>query len=121
MNSADPNDREARAYLSSVRKHILFVDLSVSPLTQRQWAGVIEKLDLHPSKITDPNHKLLKNERGERVFLSMDDWLNVLAISPEIVMGTIVVEGDEVLYFRSPKDLIQYVVAKPVSKNNSRE
>ena len=120
MNSEDANDREARSYLSAIRKHLLFVDLSKSNLTQRQWAGILEDLKVHPREIVFPNHKLLLSKDGNLVDLSMQDWLDMLAASPEIVMGTIVVEGDEAHYFRSPKDLIAFVVGKPVSKNDSR-
>ncbi len=121
MNAEDANDREARTYLSAIRKHLLFVDLSKSNLTQRQWAGILDDLKVHPREIVFPNHKLLLNKDGNTVDLSMQDWLDLLAVSPEIIMGTIVVDGDEVRHFRSPKDLIAFVVGKPVSKNNARE
>jgi len=121
MNSQDPNDREARTYLSAIQKYLLFVDLSKSPLTPRQWAGILEDLGVHPSEIVVPNHKLLQNADGSQVDLSMPDWLNLLAVSPDVVMGTIVVEGNDTLYFKSPKELIAFVVGKPDSKNNTRE
>ena len=121
MNSEDPNDREARAYLSSIRKKLLFVDLSKTSLTQRQWAELIEGTGMHPREIVDFNHELLKREKGQRVDLPLEEWLDVLAKSPEIILGTIVLDGNEAHYFRSPKELIAFVVASPVSQNDSRE
>ena len=121
FNSTDLNDREAKSYLSSIQKRVLFVDLTKNSLTQRQWAEILDDLELSPSKIVDQNHELLQDKNGKKVDLSLEDWLDVLVKSPQIIMGTIIIEGDKSMYFRTPKELIEFVAARPESQNDSRE
>ncbi len=98
--------REAVAYGKQVAEHVREVDISKDPLTERQMAELLMKLNLKPEDIIDRTSTVYQ-DKYEGVEMAEQDWLGVLKQNPELMKTPIGILGNRAVVCESPGDILK--------------
>ena len=105
-NFEDRQGREAISYGKQVAEHVREVDISKDPLTERQMAELLIKLDLKVEDLIDRTSALYQDEY-EGVEMEEQDWLGVLKRNPELMKTPIGILGNRAVICENPNDILK--------------
>ena len=94
--------REAVAYGKEIAAHVREIDISKDPLTERQMAELLMKLDLKVEDIIDRTSTIY-HEKYEGVDMEEQDWLGVLKRNPELMKTPIGILGNRAVVCERPR------------------
>ena len=98
--------REAVAYGKEIAAHVREIDISKDPLTERQMAELLMKLDLKVEDIIDRTSTAY-HEKYEGVEMEEQDWLGVLKHTPDLMKTPIGILGNRAVVCESPGDILK--------------
>ena len=105
-NFEDRQGREAVAYGKQVAEYVREVDISKDPLTERQLAELLIKLDIGVENIVDRTSTLYQ-DKYQDVDMAEQDWLGVLRTNPELMKTPIGILGNRAVICESPGDILK--------------
>lgn len=105
-NFEERQGREAVAYGKQVAEHVREVDISKDPLTERQMAELLIKLDLPVETLIDKTSTIY-HEKYEGTDMEEQDWLGVLKRNPELMKTPIGILGNRAVICESPGDILK--------------
>ena len=105
-NFEERQGREAIAYGKEIAEHVREVDISKDPLTERQMAELLIKLDVKVEDIIDRTSTLYQ-DKYEGVDMEEQDWLGVLKRNPELMKTPIGILGNRAVICENPNDILK--------------
>ena len=98
--------REAVAYGKEIAENVREIDISKNPLTERQMAELLMKLDVKVEEIIDRTSELYQ-DKYEGVDMEEQDWLGVIKQNPELMKTPIGILGNKAVICESPNDILK--------------
>ena len=105
-NFEDRQGREAVAYGKEIAENVREVDISKDPLTERQMAELLMKLDLKVEDIIDRTSAIYQ-DKYEGADMEEQDWLGVLKRNPELMKTPIGILGNRAVICENPNDILK--------------
>ena len=105
-NFEERQGREAVAYGKEIAEHVREIDISKDPLTERQMAELLMKLDVKVEDIIDRTSTIYQ-DKYEGVEMEEQDWLGVLKRNPELMKTPIGILGNKAVICESPNDILK--------------
>ena len=105
-NFEDRQGREAVAYGKEIAENVREVDISKDPLTERQMAELLMKLDLKVEDIIDRTSTIYQ-DKYEGADMEEQDWLGVLKRNPELMKTPIGILGNRAVICENPNDILK--------------
>lgn len=92
MDNSCPKSKKVLAYAKSRNSNLLVKDWNKDRFTTTMWKELLVKLNKSPKDLMDKSLPYYQeNIRGKN--FNEEDWLNILAKSPFLLRGPIVIEG----------------------------
>ena len=105
-NFEDRQGREAVAYGKEIAENVREVDISKDPLTERQMAELLMKLDLKVEDIIDRTSTIYQ-DKYEGADMEEQDWLGVLKRNPDLMKTPIGILGNRAVICENPNDILK--------------
>ena len=105
-NFEDRGNREAIAYAKQIAQNVNEVDISKTPLTERQMAQLLDSLGVGVEDIIDRRSVLYK-EKYQDVDMDEADWLGVIKHNPELMRTPIGILGTKAIICEKPSDMLK--------------
>ncbi|WP_268033643.1 arsenate reductase family protein [Algoriphagus sp. PAP.12] len=105
-NSAQPINKQTRAYAHSVAKFIHEIDLVSQKMTATQWNQILLLLDLRPKDLLNRAHpdyqRLIAGKNWDH-----ESWLNILVKYPYLIKAPIALYRRKAILCRTPSDILK--------------
>lgn len=105
-NFNERGNREALAYAKQIAQNVNEVDISKTPLTERQMAQLLDNLGVGVEDIIDRRSDIYK-EKYQDVEMEEADWLGVIKHNPELMRTPIGMLGNRAVICESPGDMLK--------------
>jgi len=105
-NFNERGNREALAYAKQIAQNVNEVDISKTPLSERQMAQLLDTLGVGVEDIIDRRSDIYK-EKYQDVKMEEADWLGVIKRNPELMRTPIGLLGDRAVICESPGDILK--------------
>ncbi|UOB16735.1 arsenate reductase family protein [Abyssalbus ytuae] len=104
--------KRMNAYVNSMDKDVLIVDVSKTKVTGTQWSELAEKLNIKIADLINQEHPDFTKNYGKGPFdMEEHDWLKVLEMHPELLIHPIVINGEEYMQIKKPTDFTKFMGA----------
>lgn len=105
-NSAQPIDKQTRAYASSIAKFIHEIDVVAHKITATQWNQILLLLNLRPKDLMNRAHpdyqRLLAGKNWDH-----ESWLNFLVQYPYLIKSPIALFRNRAILCKTPTDILK--------------
>lgn len=109
-NSETSLGKQTKAYINISKKKTLTFDISKTKVSGTQWLEIVEKLNIHISKLVNQKHPdFVKIYGNKEVNLTDEDWLNLIEKQPIIVTYPIIISGMHIFQIKTPSDFMKYL------------
>lgn len=98
-------DRESLAYAKQMAQHVNEVDISKTPLTERQMAQLLEKLGVGVEEIIEKTSDVYR-DKYEGKEMDETDWLGVIKHEPNMMKTPIGMLGDKSVICDLPNQIL---------------
>ncbi len=105
-NFEERGNREAMAYAKQIAQHVNEVDISKTPLTERQMAQLLGNLGVDVEDVIDRRADIYQ-EKYQDVKMSVTDWLEVIKHNPELLRTPIGILGNRAVICETPGDMLK--------------
>lgn len=105
-NFNERGNREALAYAKQIAQNVNEVDISKTPLNERQMAQLLDGLGVGVEDVIDRRADIYQ-EKYKDAEMSVMDWLKVIEHNPELLRTPIGLLGSRAVICESPGDLLK--------------
>ncbi|MGB3586656.1 MAG: ArsC/Spx/MgsR family protein [Tunicatimonas sp.] len=105
-NFEERGNREALAYAKQIAQHVNEIDISKTPLNERQMAQLLDNLGVSVEDVIDRRADIYKDKYDD-VNLSVEDWLQAIRHNPELLRTPIGILGNRAIICESPGDMLK--------------
>lgn len=105
-NFNERGNREAIAYAKQIAQNVNEVDISKTPLNERQMAQLLDNLGVGVEDVIDRRSDIYQ-EKYKDTQMSIMDWLKVIEHNPELLRTPIGILGDRAVICESPGDILK--------------
>lgn len=108
-NSEEHVGRQILAYAHTESIPIHDIDLKHMKLTPTHWAELASRMKINVRDLVNTGNPKFFQKFGQVDQFSGQDWLNLLALNPDILKAPIVMKGDKIIMMRNSQDMFHFV------------
>jgi len=105
-NFEERGNREALAYAKQIAQNVNEVDISKTPLNERQMAQLLDNLGVSVEDVIDRRADVYQ-EKYKDAELSLMDWLTAIEHNPELLRTPIGILGNRAIVCETPGDMLK--------------
>lgn len=107
FNGSDPKAKKVLAYAYSRGKKVNEMDLRSNGFTTTVWHNILQMLAIKPKQLLDKSNPYYQENIKGREF-DDEGWLKILAKTPNLLKGPILVEGDKAMLCSNASDIFKF-------------
>ena len=105
-SSAQPIDKQTKAYAKSLTNFVNEIDLLKERITATQWDQILKMLQLRPKDLMNRSHpdyqKMIAGKDWDD-----EGWLNILVKFPHLIKSPIAIFRNRAILCNTPTDILK--------------